>query len=261
MGPCPRAAVAPRGGLEPLPRLPRDQPLPDHHGAGGPGGGGRAGGPAVNGAAIVVRALEDEGIHFAFGIPGTHNIELYDALAESGSVRTVLVTDEQSASFMADGAWRASGRMACVNVVPGAGLTHALSGIAEAFMDHVPMLVLGCGIRRDTGKAFQLHDVDQARIVAPVVKGTFLPATGQDLYDQIREACALARSGAPGPVFVEVAVDLYLFTHSVRLPPRGQAPAAEPALELPEGPLARAAELVGRARRPLLYVGAGARSP
>lgn len=223
----------------------------------------------MNGAAIVVRALEDEGIPFAFGIPGTHNIELYDALAESESVRTVLVTDEQSASFMADGVWRASRRMACVNVVPGAGLTHALSGIAEAFLDHVPMLVLGCGIRRDTGKAFQLHDVDQARIVGPVVKAAFRPADGQELYDQIREACALARAGAPGPVFVEVAVDLYLFGHTVRLPQRS-AGGAGPGRRGPGGVddaaprppcerlLARAAELVAQARRPLLYVGAGA---
>ena len=122
------------------------------------------------GGRLVARALEDEGIELAFGIPGTHNIELYDALAASGRIRTILVTDEQSASFMADGAWRASGRLACVNVVPGAGLTHAMSGIAEAFMDTVPMLVLGCGIRRDTGRAFQLHDVDQAAMVAPVTK-------------------------------------------------------------------------------------------
>ena len=212
---------------------------------------------SLSGAAIVVRALEDEGIPFAFGIPGTHNIELYDALATSESVRTVLVTDEQSAPFMADGVWRASGQMACVNVVPGAGLTHALSGIAEAFMDHVPMLVLGCGIRRDTGKAFQLHDVDQAGIVAPVVKGTFRPASGEELYGTLRRACLLARSGAPGPVFVEVPVNLYLFTHDVTLPspPAG----AEPPSPAPgEGLLARAVELLERARRPLLYVGAGA---
>ncbi|MEE8573459.1 MAG: thiamine pyrophosphate-binding protein, partial [Gemmatimonadota bacterium] len=77
----------------------------------------------LSGAAAVVRALEDEGIPFAFGIPGTHNIELYDRLGESDVVHAVLVTDEQSASFMADGLWRASGRLGCVSVVPGAGLT------------------------------------------------------------------------------------------------------------------------------------------
>src|SRR5512140_1775657 len=147
------------------------------------------------GAALVVKALEDEGIRLAFGIPGTHNIELYDALAESEIVRPILVTDEQSASFMADAAWRASGVMACVNVVPGAGLTHALSGIAEAYMDCVPMLVLGCGIRRDTGMGYQLHDVDQAAIVAPVTKAQLRPEKGADLYGVIRRACALARSG------------------------------------------------------------------
>jgi len=211
----------------------------------------------VNGASLVVRALEDEGIAFAFGIPGTHNIELYDVLATSKSVRTVLVTDEQSASFMADGAWRASGRMACVNVVPGAGLTHALSGIAEAFMDHVPMLVLGCGIRRDSGKAFQLHDVDQAAMVAPVVKGTFRPLTGAEIYPTIREACALARSGAPGPVFVEVPVNLYLFDHRVSAP--ASTPPREPARPAPPDALmGRVVELVAKSRRPLLYVGAGA---
>jgi acetolactate synthase-1/2/3 large subunit len=220
------------------------------------------------GAEIVVRALEDEGVALAFGIPGTHNIELYDALAASDRVRVVLVTDEQSASFAADGAWRASGRLACANLVPGAGLTHALSGVAEAFMDNVPMLVLGCGIRRDTGRAYQLHDVDQQALAAPVTKGTFLPTAGPDLYGAVREACRLARTGAPGPVFVEVPADLYLFRHDVE--PRGDVAVgtgeeAEGWAGLPEGTgpvdeaaVERVVELVRAARRPLLYVGAGA---
>jgi acetolactate synthase-1/2/3 large subunit len=209
----------------------------------------------LTGGAIVTRALEDEGIELTFGIPGTHNIELYDALSESSTVRTVLVTDEQSASFMADGAWRATGRMACANLVPGAGLTHAMSGVAEAFMDNVPMLVLGCGVRRDLRWAFQLHDVDQESIARPVVKGTFRPGTGAELYGTIREACRLARSGAPGPVFVEVPVNLYLFTHDVEL--------RQPDIDV-ETPgvcgtlLQEAAELIRGAARPLLYVGAGA---
>jgi len=215
----------------------------------------------LTGGAIVTRALEDEGITLTFGIPGTHNIELYDALAESDSVRTVLVTDEQSASFMADGAWRASGRMACVNLVPGAGLTHAMSGIAEAFMDHVPMLVLGCGIRRDVRRAFQLHDVDQEAIARPVVKATFRPDSGQDLYSTIRESCRLARVGAPGPVFVEVPVNLYLFKHDVDLPQRptpGAAASLNPGAVADQAAVLRAVELLQTARRPLLYVGAGA---
>ena len=172
-------------------------------------------------------------------------------------MRPVLVTDEQSASFLADGVWRASGRMACVNVVPGAGLTHALSGIAEAYMDNVPMLVLGCGIRRDTGRAFQLHDVPQEDMVRPVVKGTFRPESGEELYDVVRRACFLARDGAPGPVFVEVPANLYLFTHPAPRPEK--VPSSPPGRRSPEEPLlTRAADMIRSARRPLLYVGAGA---
>ena len=208
----------------------------------------------LGGGAIVVRALEDEGVGFAFGIPGTHNIELYDALAESTRVRTVLVTDEQSASFAADGVWRASGALACANVVPGAGLTHALSGIGEAWLDNVPMLVLGCGIRRDTGRAFQLHDVDQIAIVRAVTKAQFRPQDGLELYATIRRACRIAREGVPGPVFVEVPANLYLFTHDFT-----PEPPPHPARETVDGDdVTRAVVLLGRSRRPLLYLGAGA---
>jgi len=216
----------------------------------------------LTGGAIVVRALEDEGIPFTFGIPGTHNIELYDALAESRTVRAVLVTDEQSASFAADGVWRASGRLACVNVVPGAGLTHALSGIAEAFLDNVPMLVLGCGIRRDTGRAYQLHDMDQQALARPVTKAQMLVESGKDLYPVIRGACRIAREGVPGPVFVEVAANMYLFRHEVELPasPESGREGRASAVPAPEDApaLARAAELLNGARQPLLYLGLGA---
>jgi acetolactate synthase I/II/III large subunit len=212
----------------------------------------------LTGGEIVVRALEDEGIRFTFGIPGTHNIELYDALADASVIRPVLVTDEQSAGFMADGLWRASGSLGCVNIVPGAGLTHALSGIAEAYMDGVPMLVLGCGIRRIAHYAYQLHDIDQLAIARPVTKGVFSPQNGSELYTVIRQACALARSGTPGPVMVEVSVDHYLTRHEVdpgtwRAPPTPSPPVASP------DEVARAAKLLtAPGARPLLYVGLGA---
>ncbi|HLA76232.1 MAG TPA: thiamine pyrophosphate-binding protein [Vicinamibacteria bacterium] len=210
----------------------------------------------MTGGEIVVRALEDEEIPFTFGIPGTHNIELYDALARSEKVKPILVTDEQSASFMADAVWRASGRLGCAAVVPGAGLTHAMSGIAEAFMDGVPMLVLGCGIRRDTRRAFQLHDVDQQALAAPVTKGCFLPQRGEEIYATIRRACRLARQGPPGPVFVEIPADLYLFRHHPAFEAFQEAPPAPPTGSGAE--LDQMAALLGKAQRPLLYVGLGA---
>ena len=212
----------------------------------------------LTGGEIVVRALLAERIRCAFGIPGTHNIELYDALADTPDLRPVLVTDEQSAGFMADGYWRATGELACVNLVPGAGLTHALSGIAEAFMDGIPMLVLGCGIRRAAGRAFQLHDIDQLAIAAPITKATFRPATGAELYPVIRQACALARSGTPGPVMVEVSIDHYLARHEVD--PARWGPPLDPLPPVPSGEAVRraAALLTEPGAKPLLYVGLGA---
>lgn len=211
----------------------------------------------TTGADSVVRALEDEDVPFAFGIPGTHTIELYDALARSARVKPVLVTDEQSASFMADGVWRASGRLGCAALVPGAGLTHALSGIAEAYLDTVPMLVLGCGIRRDLPMAFQLHDVDQLAIARPVTKSVMRVERGADVYRTVRDACRIARAGVPGPVFLEIPAELYLLAHDGDAEPPLSlgAPLLQPAAELVD----RAAALLARARRPLLYLGYGAR--
>jgi len=210
----------------------------------------------MTGADIVVRALEDEGIAFTFGIPGTHNIELYDSLARSTKIRPILVTDEQSASFMADGVWRSSGQLAVANVVPGAGLTHALSGVAEAYLDNVAMLVLACGIRRDTGKAFQLHAVDQMAIARPVTKAQFLVERGADLYGTIRRACRGARRAPAGPVFVEVPAEHYIFRHEVDLSAGADEPDAPPAVQAADLDQARA--LLAASRRPLLYLGLGA---
>jgi acetolactate synthase-1/2/3 large subunit len=210
------------------------------------------------GSDIVVHALEDEGIPFTFGIPGTHNIELYDSLARSTTVQAVLVTDEQSASFMADGVARSSGKLAAVNVVPGAGLTHALSGIAEAYLDGIPMLVLACGIRRDTGKAFQLHDVDQLAIARPVTKAQFLVQQGSELYSTIRRACRIARTAPAGPVIVEVPAELYLFRQESDL--NSSVEEQPTLLPCPED-LDRARGLLAACRRPLLYLGLGAAGP
>jgi len=210
----------------------------------------------LSGGDIVVRALEDEGIPFTFGIPGTHNIELYDSLSRSSSVQPVLVTDEQSASFMADAVSRSSDKLGCANLVPGAGLTHALSGVAEAYMDNTAMLVLGCGVRTDSGKAYQLHDIDQTALVRPVTKAQFQPAEGSEIYATIRRACRIARTPPAGPVFVEIPVNHYLFRHDPGLDAGNPDPefAAAPQPDA----LNRALELLEKSQRPLLYLGLGA---
>lgn len=212
----------------------------------------------LSGAEIVIRALEDSGVQFAFGIPGAQNLELYDVLALRDKVRSILVTDEQCASFMADGAWRASGRLSCVTLVPGAGLTHALSGVAEAFMDCVPLLVLSTAVRSDLGKAFQLHDIDQLAIARSVTKAQFHVSDAAMLDDIVRTACSKALEAPCGPVIVEIPANLLVFRTEQPLPLAKVAVPVGTPQPATIDQLADAISMIGSSKRPLLYLGAGA---
>ena len=210
----------------------------------------------LRGSKSVVQALIDEGVRRVFGIPGTHNIELWDALAECPSIRPVLVAHECGAAFMADGAARSSGEVGVLALVPGAGATHALSGIAEALMDNVPMVVLACGIRRDTGAAYQLHAIDQAAVLRPVTKEVLRVRKAVEIYSTVRRAFVIAREGCPGPVAVEIPAELMMLTDEV---PGFQWEAPVSRETVPDPALVeRAARMLTESRRPALYLGRGA---
>ena len=210
----------------------------------------------TRGSKLVARALADEGVTLTFGIPGTHNIELYDALESEPGVEAVLVTSEVAGAFMGDGVSRTSDQVGVLNVVPGAGVTHSMSGIAEAFMDQVPLVVLACGIRRDTGAAYQLHDIDQLAILRPVTKSAVRVATADEIYPTIRRAFQIARRAPAGPVAVEIPADFLMLTQEVS--EVSWVPEPEPERLLDRELVERAARLLGEASRPVLYLGAGA---
>jgi acetolactate synthase-1/2/3 large subunit len=205
---------------------------------------------------IIVQALIDEGVKYVFGIPGTHNIELYDVLDRTDGIEPVLVTSEVAGAFLADGVSRSSDSVGVINVVPGAGVTHSLSGIAETFMDNVPMVVLACGVRSDTGSAYQLHAIDQLAVLRPVTKEAIRVERAQDLYPTIRRAFEIARRGAPGPVAVEIPADFLMLRQDLREPTFESEPdpTRDPDPELVE----KAAALLAKADRPAMYLGAGA---
>ncbi len=213
----------------------------------------------VSGAWLAVRALEEVGVKFTFGIPGVHNTELYDALAQSEKITPILVTHEGSASFMADGISRTSDSIGCLAIVPAAGLTHAMSGIGEAFLDGVPMLVITGGIRRDTGRHYQLHDIDQLGLAKAITKAQFLIDRHDKVVSTIYEAYSIATSGEPGPVLIELSGDVQLFSGEAE----GVTPfsewkhAALPAID--EAALEKALALLTTAKNPGLYLGWGAR--
>ena len=204
----------------------------------------------------IARALIDEGVRYAFGIPGTHNIELYDVLAGAEGIETVLVTSEVAGAFVADGFSRSSDEVGVINVVPGAGVTYSLSGIAEAWMDNVPMVVIASGIRTDTGKAFQLHAIDQLAILRPVTKSAVRVERAEEIYPAIRHAFQIARRGAPGPAAVEIPAQFLLERQEIG--EVGFEPEPELGLVPEQELVERAAAMLASAQAPAIYLGKGA---
>lgn len=162
------------------------------------------------GASLVRHALEQLGVRYTFGIPGVHNTEIYDELAASEQISPLLVTHEAGAAFMADAVSRTGDSIGTLVVVPAAGLTHAMSGIGEAFLDGIPMLIISGGTRTDTGRAYQLHQMDQQALVAAVTKARFKCERQADIVPTLYEAYRLATTGEPGPVYVEIPVNIQM---------------------------------------------------
>ncbi len=207
------------------------------------------------GASLVRHALEQLGVRYTFGIPGVHNTEIYDELASSPTVTPVRVTHEGGAAFMADAVGRTNAWPGALLIVPAAGTALAYAGIGEAFLDGIPMLVISGGIHGGHGYRYQLHEIDQLEMVRAVTKARWRVTQHEDIVPTLFEAWRVATGGEPGPVFVEIPVDLQLFPGEVSAlpaPPPPLAPAAPDAAALDA-----AAALLRSARRPGLFLGWG----
>lgn len=207
-------------------------------------------------AELAVYALEQIGIQYTFGIPGVHNTEIYDSINSSNQIEPILVTHECGAAFMADGVSRTSNNIGVLLIVPAAGTTHAMSGIGEAFLDGIPMLIISGGTRTDSGKHYQLHQIDQSKLVNSLTKAYFLIEKYEDVIPVIYKAYELAISGEPGPVFVEIPVNLQLFKGEVN-----ELPLYKKTLinKIPDNnKIKKAVDLLTQATNPGIYVGWGA---
>jgi len=205
---------------------------------------------------LAVHALENMGVRFTFGIPGVHNTELYDELNNSKQITPILVTHEGCAAFMADAVSRVSGSVGALAIVPAAGATHAASGLGEALLAGIPLIAVSGGVRTDLGFKYQLHDIDQHAFLRPVTKATFKVLRHEDVVPTLYEAGRIALSGEPGPVFIELPVNLQLFPGEAGTLPVWTPPPAAPAPDA--AAIARAADLLAAARRPGVFVGWGA---
>ncbi len=209
------------------------------------------------GAWLARYALEQLPVSHTFGIPGVHNTELYDELNKSEKISPTLVTHEAGGSFAAEALSRTgNGRIGVMVIVPAAGITHAMSGIGEAYLDGIPLLVISGGIRTDVEVGFQLHELDQHKILAGITKGTWKAQEQKDIVPMIFEAYRTAVSGKPGPVFVEIPVNLQLFQGQV-----DDVPVFEPpplTQKSPDSLIDEAVEMLVNAKKPGLFLGWGA---
>jgi acetolactate synthase-1/2/3 large subunit len=209
------------------------------------------------GAWLLRYALEQLPVSHTFGIPGVHNTEIYDELNKSKKIHPVLVTHEAGAAFMADGVSRTgNGEIGVLVIVPAAGVTHAMSGIGEAFLDGIPMLVITGGIRTDVPFGNQLHELDQATLLRGVTKAQWKIESHDQVVPTIFKAYETAVSGVPGPVLVEVPVNVQLFKGPTPKLPTFNAPVLPKAVD--DALLEQAARLLAEAKQPGIFVGWGA---
>ena len=213
------------------------------------------------GAWLVRYALEQIGVRHTFGIPGVHNTEIYDELNKSESIEPMLVTHEGGGAFMADAVSRVSDSIGTLLIVPAAGVTHAASGIGEAFLDGIPMLVVSGGVRSDSEFQYQLHDMDQHALLRPITKATYKITHQNEILDTFYKAYELAISGEPGPVFIEVPVNIQLYTETVDQPKtynQFKLENTSPEVNISQDQIENAVTLLLDANSPGLFLGWGA---
>lgn len=213
----------------------------------------------LSGAEMVVRSLRDEGVKYIYGYPGGALLHIYDALFKEQELTHILVRHEQAATHMADGYARATGKAGVVLVTSGPGATNAITGIATAHMDSIPMVVISGQVASLSVGTDAFQETDMIGISRPIVKHSFMIKHPSEIPDVIKKAFYLAESGRPGPVVVDIPKDMtnptdkfeYAYPKKAKL--RSYAPAARGH----SGQIRKAAEMLLAAKRPLLYSGGG----
>ena len=213
----------------------------------------------LSGAEMVVRLLQDEGVEYIYGYPGGAALHIYDALFRQDRVKHVLVRHEQAATHMADGYARASGKPGVVLVTSGPGATNTITGIATAFTDSIPMVVLSAQVATQLIGEDAFQETDMMGISRPVVKHNFSIRRPEDIPAVLKKAFYIASTGRPGPVVVDIPKDMtapdqkYPYTHPKEVRLRSYTPVVRGHA----GQIRKAADLLLQAEKPVIYSGGG----
>lgn len=215
-------------------------------------------GKKMTGAQCLITALEDAGVETIFGYPGGHALNLYDALYDSKILHHILVRHEQGAVHAADGYARATGKVGCVLVTSGPGATNTVTGIATAYMDSIPLVVITGQVPTSMLGSDAFQESDMTGVTLPIVKHSYLVKDASELAKTVAEAFHIASTGRPGPVVIDVPSDLakkkgvvYKFPDEVRLQ------SYKPTYRGNAKQIKQAARAIKSASRPVIYAGGG----
>ncbi|MBP6902133.1 MAG: acetolactate synthase 3 catalytic subunit [Burkholderiaceae bacterium] len=213
--------------------------------------------PELNGSEILVRCLQAENVKYMWGYPGGAVLYIYDALYKQDTIEHVLVRHEQAAVHAADGYARATGEVGVALVTSGPGVTNAITGIATAYMDSIPMVIVTGQVPTAAIGLDAFQECDTVGITRPIVKHNFLVKDVRELAATMKKAFHIARTGRPGPVVVDVPKDVSLKTCAFQYPERVEMRSYNPVKKGHGGQIRKAMQLLLAAKRPYIYTGGG----
>jgi len=212
----------------------------------------------LTGAEIVIRSLQEEGVEFVFGYPGGAVLNIYDEIFKQNKFKHVLVRHEQGALHAADGYARSTGKPGVALVTSGPGVTNAVTGIATAYMDSIPLVVIAGQVPTHAIGQDAFQECDTVGITRPCVKHNFLVKDIRDLASTIRKAFIIAQTGRPGPVVVDIPKDITQIKGAFSYPKDVEMRSYRPAAKGHGGQIKKGAQMLLEAKRPMIYVGGGA---
>ena len=212
----------------------------------------------LSGAQIIVQSLKAEGVEYVFGYPGGAVIEIYDALFQLNKFKHILVRHEQAAVHAADAYARVSGKVGVALVTSGPGVTNALTGIATAYSDSIPLVVISGQVGNSLIGTDAFQEVDTVGITRPCVKHNFLVTNIAELADTIKKAFQIAASGRPGPVVVDIPKDVTQAMAKFSYPQEDVfIRSYQPVVQGHIGQIKKAVQMLASAKRPIIYFGGG----
>ena len=211
----------------------------------------------MTGAEITIRCLQEEGVQFVFGYPGGAILPIYDEMFKQDKVKHILVRHEQAAVHGAEGYSRSTGKVGVVMVTSGPGLTNAVTGIATAYMDSIPLVIVSGQVPTHAIGQDAFQEVDTVGVTRPCVKHNFLVKDIADLALTMKKAFYIAQTGRPGPVLVDIPKDVQTSKHTFHYPDSIALRSYNPVVKGHSGQIKKAVQLLLQAKRPMIYTGGG----